>query len=215
MTAQRLVIAGASGFGRELHTWVKSSPEWAKRNSVGEIVFIDDKIPQIPVRARIVSTMANYRPREHDLVICAIGSPDVRKAVVSALQQHSVRFATFVHDRAVIGDNVELGAGVVVCPDALLSSDIRVADQVHINVRCAIGHDVSIGEFATLSAGCNLAGNVAIGEMAFLATAVTVIPGKQIGPSSYIGAGSVVIKNVPAGVTVFGNPSAIVGRKLK
>lgn len=215
MTAQRLVIAGAGGFGRELHTWVNSSPEWAKRNLVGEIVFIDDKIPQISVRAPIVSTIASYRPQENDLVICAIGSPGVRKALVSAFQQHSARFATFVHDRAIIGDNVELGTGVVVCPDVLLSSDIRVADQVHINARCAIGHDVSIGEFATLSAGCNLTGNVTIGEMAFLATAVTVIPGMQIGSSSYIGAGSVVIKNVPADVTVFGNPSVIVGRKLK
>lgn len=215
MSAQRLVIAGAGGFGRELHGWVKSSPAWVKRNSIDEIVFIDDKIPQIPVRAPIVSTIANFRPQENDLVMCAIGSPDLRKAVVSAFQKHSARFATFVHDRAVIGDNVELGTGVVVCPDVLLSSDIKVADQVHINVRCAIGHDVSIGEFATLSAGCNVTGNVAIGEMAFLATAVTIIPGKHIGPFSYVGAGSVVIKNVPADVTVFGNPSVIMGRKLK
>ena len=42
---------------------------------------------------------------------------------------------------------------------------------------------------------------------AFLARAVSVIPGKRIGAGSLIGAGSVVLKNFPAGVTVFGKPT--------
>ena len=215
MTTHRLVIAGAGGFGREVHSWVNSSSEWVRINSIGEIVFIDDNVPEIPIRAPLVSTIVDYRPQQNDLVICAIGSSKVRRRVVSILEGKSASLTTFVHDRAMVGDNVQLGVGVVICPDVLLSSDIRVGDHVQINARCAIGHDVTIGEFATLSAGCNVTGNVSIGDMAFLATAVTVIPGKQIGHSAYVGAGSVVLKNVPADVTVFGNPSVIVARKLK
>jgi sugar O-acyltransferase (sialic acid O-acetyltransferase NeuD family) len=210
---KRLVIVGAGGFGREVHSWVSTSPGWSANAGIESVVFVDDEVPHIPVRAPIVSSLRNYRPNGGDIVICAIGSPGVRRVVVNSLLGKNAEITSFVHDRAVVGDHVVIGDGAVICPDVVLSSDVQVGAHVHINVGCRIGHDVRIESFVTLSSACNLTGNVSVEEGAFLATAVSVIPGKRIGAGSFIGAGSVVLKDVPANVTVFGNPGAIVGKR--
>jgi sugar O-acyltransferase (sialic acid O-acetyltransferase NeuD family) len=210
---KRLVIVGAGGFGREVHGWVSTSPQWRERADIGSVVFVDDEVPAVPVSAPIISTLGDYAPADNDLVICAIGSPDVRRKIVDSLLSRNARMATFIHDRVVLGDNIVIGDGAVVCPDAVLSSDVKVGDHVHINVGCTIGHDVRIGDFVTLSSACNLTGNVTVEDGAFIATAASVIPGKRIGAGSFVGAGSVVLKDVPPNVTVFGNPGAVVGKR--
>lgn len=210
---RRLVIVGAGGFGREVHSWVNTSPEWIAKTEIASIVFVDDRLPQIPVHAPVISTLQDYVPDATDLVVCAIGSPVVRRKVVEMLNAKNAQIVSFVHDRAIVGHNVVMGVGVVVCPNALLSSDVRIGEHVHINTGCAIGHDVVVGDFVTLSGGCQLTGNVSVESDVFLSVAVSVIPGKRIGAGSLVGAGSVVLKDVPVGVTVFGNPSVIIGKR--
>ena len=210
---KRLVIVGGGGFGREVYAWVNTSPRWRSRAGINDVVFVDDDASKAPMRAPIVSTLGDYLPGERDVVICAIGAPEVRRAVVEVLKSNGAQMAIFIHDRAVLGDNVVVGIGTVVCPDVLVSCDVQIGEYVHINTGCAIGHDVTIGDYVTLSSACNLTGNVVVENDAFLATAVSVIPGKRIGAGSLVGAGSVVLKNVPAGVTVFGNPSVIIGER--
>ena len=210
---KRLVIVGAGGFGREVHSWVDSSPQWRAREGIGEIVFLEDGASKVSVRAPIVSTVSDFTPSERDTVICAIGAPDMRRGVVEMLLRKGVQMTTFVHDRAIVGNNVTMAAGTVICPNVLVSCDVEIGRHVHINTGCSIGHDVIIGDYVTLSSACNLTGNVTVEDGAFLATAVSVTPGRRIGAGSLVGVGSVVLRDVPAGVTVFGNPSKIIGKR--
>lgn len=209
---KRIVIVGAGGFGREVHGWISSSPRWWAEHGNAEVVFIDDRA-SVPVRGSIVASVEEFEPQDGDTLICAIGSPEARRNVVRQLSARGAEFGTFVHDSVVIGDAVSLARGVIVCPGSVLTSDISLAEHVHVNTNCNIGHDVVVSEYATLSSACNLTGGVVIGEGAFLATAVSIIPGRRIGAGAYVGVGSVVIRNVPDGVTVFGNPSRVIGRK--
>lgn len=50
-------------------------------------------------------------------------------------------------------------------------------------------------------------GSSSTGERAYLSGNVVVRDGVSIGEDSFVGMGSVVTKNVPAGVTVKGNPA--------
>lgn len=52
----------------------------------------------------------------------------------------------------------------------------------------------------------NLCGNVTVGEGTMVGVGTVVIPGIKIGKWCTIGAGSVVIRDIPDGVTAYGNP---------
>ncbi|GEP28564.1 acetyltransferase [Cryobacterium levicorallinum] len=207
----RIVIVGAGGFGREIFAWLRSSPKFLEREKIDSIVYIDDRDHVSGLPAPCIGTIEEYVPSGNDKLICAIGSPEARQQVVEKIEARSGVFVQFLHDLALVGINVVADAGLVVCPNVVISSDIRIGRHVHINSNCTIGHDVVISDFATLSSSCNLTGAVEVGESAFLGTAVTVIPGKTIGAGALVGAGSVVLRDVPPGVTSFGNPSKSYG----
>lgn len=177
-----------------------------------DVVFIADYEPDVVAPAPIVSSITEYSPGANDLAICAVGSPVGRRAVAELLASKGARFATFVHDNAVVGERVTLAEGVIICPGAILSVDIKVARHVHINLNCSIGHDVRIAEFCTISPASNLMGDVHLGQDVFLGTAATLAPHVTIGDGTTIGAGSVVVKNVESRVTAFGNPCRVVSR---
>jgi sugar O-acyltransferase (sialic acid O-acetyltransferase NeuD family) len=205
----RIVIVGAGGFGREVLSHLRSSPVWREANAVSDIVFIDDGQPEIPTDMPIVATVQDFVPGPQDRLLCAIGNPSVRKSVVVLLEEKGAVFTTFIHDRAFVGDNVTLGRGSIICPGSIVTTNIRLGNHVHIDVNCSVDHDVVVEDFVRLSPACNLNGGVILESQVFLGTAALVIPGKRIGATALVGAGSVVIRDVPAGVTVFGNPAVV------
>ena len=213
--SRRLVIVGAGGFGREVHSWVKSSPKFIARESIGSVVFIDDVADPATVPAPIIGGIEAYIPAEDDVLICAIGSPEYRRSVVERLSSRGAKFVEFIHDSVVFGEKVRTQPGLVLCPNVVITTDVDLGEHVHINTGSTIGHDVVIGDFVTLSSACNLAGRVTIEDDAFLGTAVTIIPGKTVGRGALVGAGSVVLKNVAPGITSFGNPSTSYGPRKR
>lgn len=210
---KRLVIAGAGDFGREVVEWVKTSPVFLKNSEINEIVFIDDDNSRADASTiPLVGGISSYTPEVNDIFLCSVGNPATRERICSSLASRGATFATFVHDTALIGDRVTLGRGTIVCPAVIMSTDIVVAEQVHINVACTVGHDAQVGSYATLSSSCNLAGHVSLGSGVFLGTAVTIIPGKRVGNNSRVGAGSVVLRSLSANVSAFGNPCRPIGK---
>lgn len=72
---------------------------------------------------------------------------------------------------------------------------------------CHVGHDVIIGDDVIVCPMVSIAGHVEIGDGARLDQGVTVKPFVKIGAGARCGMGAVVIRDVPDGVTVVGNPA--------
>lgn len=206
----RLVVVGAGGFGREVASWLSTSPILMEQHSIGDVVFLDDN-PDPRFGLPVLSALKDYRPHDTDIVICAIGKPAVRELISKELASRGAYMPAFVHDSAIVGDRVKLGAGTVVCPHVTLTADINIGEGVQINVGTTVGHDVQIGEYVTISPQCVLTGGVHVGAKTFFGTGALVAPRKTIGANSTIGIGSTVLRRVSDNKTVFGTPAREVG----
>lgn len=204
---KKLVIVGASGFGRELVQWIddinKVEPTW-------EVLgFIDDNLDALKssrCEYKILGTIQDWAPVEDVFLVCALAFPDVKAKVVSMLKGKGAKFATIIHPTALISKYAEIGEGVVITPRSNVNVDAKVGNFVSI-LGSGIGHDAIVGDYSTLSGRCSINGHVQIGSKVYMACGVSVAPSKKIGDGAHVGMGSVVITNIKSGVHVFGNPA--------
>ncbi|MDF2642356.1 MAG: bacterial transferase hexapeptide repeat protein [Pseudomonas sp.] len=208
MNIKKLLIVGAGGFGREVHAWLV---DWIEHNE-GWVIggFINDG-PGASSRFShypdVVSSIDDYRPQPDEYLVCAIGKPADRRMIVEKLLARGAEFFTLIHPTAVIGENVSIGRGSVICPTTVLSVDIEIGEFVNINIGCVVGHDATIGAFSTLSAHGVVTGFCVLEEEVFMGTHASLLPKVRAGKQSVIGSASVAVRNVAAGTTVFGVPA--------
>lgn len=203
---KKLIIVGAGGFGREVYGWALSDASCGDEWEVAG--FIDDNPAALDGFEYTVSVLGSidaHQPAGDELFVCAIGAPSVKRALCEKLLARGAQFTSVVHATSLVGANVQLGRGVVLCPYSVITCDSRVGDFAAINCHSSVGHDVTIGAWVTLSGHCDVTGQTEIGEMAFLGSGARILPLKRVGARATVGAGSVVISHVADDEKVFGN----------
>lgn len=192
VSPRRFVIVGAGALGRELAQWIRldERPE--------AVVFLDDHNPG-PMTA---GTIDSYERMDGDEVIIAIAEPKERQAVADRFKLLGVFVAA-----SVTAGSRQYAPGTLVLPHVLISDNVEIGQGCILNTHSSLGHDVVLGDFCTLSSDVCLAGGVTVGAKVFFGTGAKVIPRITIGDDAHIGAGSIVVRDVPAGARVFGNPA--------
>ncbi|MEY3018232.1 MAG: UDP-N-acetylglucosamine acyltransferase [Pseudomonadota bacterium] len=110
--------------------------------------------------------------------------------------------------RLVIGDNNVIREGVTIHRGTVQDrAETTIGNDNLIMAYAHIGHDCVVGNHCILVNNAALAGHVVVGDWAILAGYSLVHQFCQIGAHSFCGMGSAVNKDVPAYVTVFGNPA--------
>lgn len=110
--------------------------------------------------------------------------------------------------RLVIGDNNVIREGVTIHRGTIQDrGETTIGNNNLIMAYAHIGHDCVVGNHTILVNNAALAGHVVVGDWAILAGFALVHQFCQIGAHSFCGMGSAVNKDVPAYVTVFGNPA--------
>jgi sugar O-acyltransferase (sialic acid O-acetyltransferase NeuD family) len=204
---KQLYIVGAGGFGRELHSWVLHHPAHGRDWTFAG--FLDDNPDALKDYGSFapVTGLRGYLPGPDRVYLCGFGLPATKAQLTEPLLKAGAAFISLVHPSVVMGERVKLGQGVILCPGAVLSCDISLGDFVIINLGTTIGHDVTVGDWTTVSSQCDLTGHVKVSEGVFIGSKASVIPSRKIGAGSLVGAGAVVVRDVPPGATVFGNPA--------
>lgn len=204
---KEIIIVGAGGFGRELLQWIKDINKIKKTWIIKG--FIDDNLNALDkykVDTPIIGTISDWIPKPEEVFAIALGSPDLKRRIVSILKSKSANFVSIIHPTALLSEYSKYGEGLIMFPYSKLSCNSEVGDFVTI-LSSMIGHDTIIGDFTVVSGGCNIIRDVVIGKNVFISAGVSIAQGISIGDDSFIGLGSVVINNVNANSKVFGNPS--------
>ncbi len=204
-------IYGASGFGREVLPIAKKSIN-SKNN---KLVFVDDGNKESFCNGiEVVSfdDFLNINAKEKFIAI-AIAENEIRKVLSQKCINSGIKSWSLSASNIVVLDNVKIGEGSILCPFVTLTTDIEIGKYFHANIYSYVAHDCVIGDYVTFAPSVKCNGNVVIEDNVYIGTGAIIKQGRSlqrpllIGQGAVIAAGAVVTKNVPAGVTVIGNPA--------
>jgi len=203
-----LVIINSSNFALEV-AWLTEQinmehDEW---NLLG---FVDNENTGAMINGYPVIGSDEWLKAYSDPIyaVCAIGSPILRKRVISEISQNpNVRFPNLIAPDVKRSQLIEIGEGCMICSGTIMTVNIKIGSHVIINLDCTVGHGAIIEDFCTLSPSTNVSGNVIIKEGALIGTGVNIIEKRTIGARSIIGAGSVVTKDIENDSTAVGVPA--------
>lgn len=124
----------------------------------------------------------------------------------------------FIRECNMIGDNVSIGTRTVVEHHVIIEDGVRIHSQAfipeytHLKRGCWVGPCVVITNARyplSPRAKEELRGAVVEPEAKIGANA-TLLPGVRVGRNALVAAGAVVVKDVPDGAVVAGNPAVII-----
>jgi sugar O-acyltransferase (sialic acid O-acetyltransferase NeuD family) len=207
-------LYGAGGCGRGIMPLLRAQLSGA----AADLVFIDDRLAGAEVNGHRVLSFAQFagHPDPDRALAIAIADPAVRQGIAAQCTAARLAFVTVRAAGVVTMDDVVVGEGALLSPGVVLTSNIRIGRHFHANLSSYVEHDCVIGDLVTFAPGVMCNGNVHIGDGAYIGAGAVIRQGSTeapltIGAGAVVGMGAVVLKSVPPGATVVGNPA----RKLK
>jgi len=141
-----------------------------------------------------------------------------------------IRSGTIIYSAVKLGDNFKTGHKAVIRENTEIGDNVLVGTFSVLDGNCRIGNNVSIQSCAYITAFTTIEDNVFIGPRvvtandkymvtgakligptikkgARIGANATLLPGVVIGEGAVVGSAAVVTRDVPANVTVVGNPA--------
>ena len=170
-----LAIIGSGGFGSEVELWALHSI-WDKT-----IFYVSD---QYCTDEQPLSTLPKDMP-----AVIAIGNPQARQKIDEQINAK----AQVIHPTAIYEAN---NYGLILCPYAVITTNVKIGKHLHMNLHSDIGHDCIIGDYVTLAPGARISGKCKIGNCVYIGTNAMIREGAKVCDNVTIGAGSVVLKDI-------------------
>ena len=161
-----------------------------------------------PVLGRIAAA-ADF---PHALFVNGIGSTRsfrAKRALIAATGLAEKRWATVVHPAAFVSRHAQIGHGTVLLAHACVGARARVGPHCMMLQRTLVSHDSVIGGYGVLASAACVSGGCVIEDNVYLGANSSIREGLSIGAGALIGMGAVVVKDIPPGVTAFGNPACV------
>tara|TARA_R100000306_G_C4355285_1_gene132387 strand:+ start:423 stop:1061 length:639 start_codon:yes stop_codon:yes gene_type:complete len=205
-----MIVVGAKGMAKELLEVL--STELLLKDE--EILFFDnlnDHQGKLYGKFSILKSFEeaeNHFKNNSKAFTLGLGNPHLRQIMAEKFTELGGLLTSVVSTNAKLGSfNTSLGKGCQIMQGVMITNDVKLGIGVLVNLNATISHDCEIGNFTEIACGVTIPGRCKIGKSVFIGSNATLNPDITIGDNAIIGAGSVVIKNVPEGCTVVGNPA--------
>jgi sugar O-acyltransferase (sialic acid O-acetyltransferase NeuD family) len=188
-------LIGAGGFAREI------------KSHIGDYTmkcFIDDSFWK--ENDDYIFPLSQFNPDEYEVIV-AVGNPKDRYDIIQRLPKNT-KYFTYIHPSVLIlGNDVKIGKGSIICAGCILTTNINIGDHAHLNLQTTVGHDCEIHNFFTTAPGAKISGNCRIYDCVYIGTNASIKEKITIRSFSTIGMNAAIVKNIEEPGTYVGVPA--------
>lgn len=208
MGKEKCIIIGAGTYGQVYAEYLKE---------VYTIIgFIDDNEVLHNAKVNNIEVLGSFDYMLDHIdsstnVFIPVGNNKVRVKLLEKVIEAGFKTPNFIHTDTQIHPTVKLGRCIYILPGTHIMPFTEIKDFVLISMGVNIAHHTIIEQGCFFSQGVNVGASIHLKENAYCGIGSTIMTGvKEVGENSLIGAGAVIIKDVPDGATVVGNPGRII-----
>ncbi len=174
-----ITIIGKGGFARELKAYLSSR----LKDSIFNLIESQE-----------------YKNGQY---VIAIADPYIRERIANEIgDENSLNISLGKNFSGYIGSK-----GTIICPDVILTDNVKLGKHCQFNIQTSIGHDCVIGDFVTTAPKVSISGNVSIGNRVYIGTGAIIKEKTYICDDVVIGAGAVVLNDITEPGTYVGIPA--------
>ncbi|USA52719.1 acetyltransferase [Acinetobacter sp. C32I] len=203
---KKIIVVGAGGFGKEV-AWM------AKRCGREVLGFLDSTPDKQNTKIMGLDVLGPIEHAEQFLdyeFVIAIGNPRARKKIIDVFfKDERFSFATLIDPSSIVGENISIATGSIICAGVILTVDISVGKHTIININSTIGHDVIIKDFVTIAPNASVSGNIVLNDFVEIGTNATLREKLNVYEGAMIGMGAVLTKDVEKNHVMVGNPAKL------
>lgn len=148
-----------------------------------------------------------YKPEDYDMFV-AVGSSrlnKVREDICKRAMEKGYNLATFIHPNANVSTKVKVGKNTILMEFCRVLQRTEIGDGVVIWPNAIVSHNNTIKDYAYIVGSTN--GFCEIGENCFLASNATIADRVKVAKDNYIAMAAAVRKNTEENSVYDGNPA--------
>lgn len=204
---QNVVIIGARAFGIEISNLARHCIGYNENWQIKG--FLDDGKSLKNLPFKLLNTVEDYQVEPNDVFVCALGGVKHKQKYIQIIKSKQGKFINLISKNSIIDSDLNHSEGIIIASFCTVSNNVSIGNYVTLQGFTTIGHDCTIGDYSNLGTYSFIGGYSKVENNVQMHTRATIIPSITVKTNAVIGAGSVVFRDVPADVTVVGNPAKI------